>query len=466
MFFDANQTAAASSMSGQAILALGRKGEARTRNLEKIWANSAWEINQMQEPTRWVGWDEALASVVHDLEKIALSLVDGIEGAAMEFGRQMGREIGAAGALAAQAGLLAAMEIRRERRVLWTRSVKAGRLVARQSRKMSWKAKAMASALAVALSTMAWQTHAQRSLPSEGSGQAPGANSQLGDKGLLSPQLATASDASQARLDAVVSQLRGEAIAPPLAAHWAGGATPTLRPLDAGLKASPLQMDQAYSLDSTLAKASSAPNQASVAPVAPRVEASFSGGALTMLAQPSGGMRLRAPVDEGAAMNALSQQLAAEFRADPVQVASWAQEATRQAQARGIEPTLALAVIAVESGFHATARSKVGAVGLMQVILHYHPDAVKEVGGAQKAAAPMGNIAVGVSVLDEVYKLSQKRGGGWPLALGYYNGSSNDPKRAYANKVLKEKARIEAMLQSQKERLANNAQYAQANERT
>jgi len=491
---------------------------------------------------REASWDETLIDAAHEVEHWAHSIVGGIEeleDTALEFahevGKGLGRELGAASLLAARAGHLAAEELRRERQLIWAQSVRASRVVSEKSVKMGWKAKALASALAVALSTVAWQSWAQKSMAkpagsadalslladssaqSLGASWAPG-QANLGSSNPESKKTRLASAfafASRVASGSVLPISVGQTPVSPYSvgsllsrdagypwaaqetsfARWQGGAVPTLLPLGAGLKARPLASDPAgpspqggilrvsesgAELSSALAGPQSAPSplaslaapsaaaaslQEKQASVDGRVSASFSGGELTMLAAPSGGIGLRQPTDERAAMTGLSQQLAQEFKVDPTAVASWTHEATKQAQARGIEPTLALAVISVESRFQAAAKSKGGAVGLMQVILHYHPAAVKEVGGAQKAASPLGNIAVGLSALDEARKMSDKRGGGWSLALSYYNGSSNDPTRAYARRVLKEKARIEAMLQAQKSKLASS-QYAQANART
>jgi len=116
-----------------------------------------------------------------------------------------------------------------------------------------------------------------------------------------------------------------------------------------------------------------------------------------------------------------------------------------QAGARsGVDPLLIIAVIAVESRFNPIAQSDGGAVGLMQVIPHYHADKL----GAGSALDPATNIQLGARVLKEYLR----RGGTEVAGLQLYNGSSGDPDNGYAQRVLAEKQRLREALRQDRER--------------
>ena len=66
-----------------------------------------------------------------------------------------------------------------------------------------------------------------------------------------------------------------------------------------------------------------------------------------------------------------------------------------------LDPTLILAVMAVESGFNPFAQSPVGAQGLMQVMTGVHSDKYENFGGKLAAFDPVTNLRVGVKVLQE-----------------------------------------------------------------
>ena len=111
-------------------------------------------------------------------------------------------------------------------------------------------------------------------------------------------------------------------------------------------------------------------------------------------------------------------------------------------QERRIDPLLIVAVIAIESRFNPFAESPMGAQGLMQIIPRFHMDKIPEGAGDRPFLDPAINIRIGVTVLEDAIR----RRGGLTAGLQYYSGSS-DPERAYAGRVLAEKARLEQAAQ-------------------
>ena len=107
-----------------------------------------------------------------------------------------------------------------------------------------------------------------------------------------------------------------------------------------------------------------------------------------------------------------------------------------------LEPTLILAVMAVESGFNPFAQSPVGAQGLMQVMTRVHRDKYENFGGHFAAFDPVSNLRVGVKVLQEcIVRAGSLQGG-----LRYYVGAANlDDDGGYAAKVMAEFARLHAV---------------------
>ena len=66
-----------------------------------------------------------------------------------------------------------------------------------------------------------------------------------------------------------------------------------------------------------------------------------------------------------------------------------------------LDPTLILAIMAVESSFNPFAQSHVGAQGLMQVMTRVHGEKYESAGGTLTAFDPVTNMRVGVKVLQE-----------------------------------------------------------------
>jgi len=104
-----------------------------------------------------------------------------------------------------------------------------------------------------------------------------------------------------------------------------------------------------------------------------------------------------------------------------------------------LDPTLILAIMAVESSFNPFAQSHVGAQGLMQVMTRVHGDKYESAGGTLTAFDPVTNMRVGVKVLQECIARAGSVEGG----LRYYVGAANLPDDGgYASKVLAEHERL------------------------
>ncbi|MBB5204197.1 hypothetical protein HNQ51_001490 [Inhella inkyongensis] len=107
-----------------------------------------------------------------------------------------------------------------------------------------------------------------------------------------------------------------------------------------------------------------------------------------------------------------------------------------------IDPTLVLAVIAVESSFNPYAQSPVGAQGLMQVMTRVHDEKFEAFGGNRAALDPISNLRVGVQVLRECIQ----RGGSVVEGLRYYVGAANlDDDGGYGARVLFEHEQLKSV---------------------
>ncbi|QJC55845.1 Type IV secretion system protein virB1 [Polaromonas vacuolata] len=108
-----------------------------------------------------------------------------------------------------------------------------------------------------------------------------------------------------------------------------------------------------------------------------------------------------------------------------------------------LDPTLILAIMAIESGFNPFAQSPVGAQGLMQVMTKIHHDKYENFGGRLAAFDPVTNLRVGVKVLQECITRAGSIEGG----LKYYVGAANlDSDGGYTSKVMAEHARLLAVV--------------------
>jgi hypothetical protein len=132
---------------------------------------------------------------------------------------------------------------------------------------------------------------------------------------------------------------------------------------------------------------------------------------------------------------AVAQWLARRYRVAPEPVSRLVQEAWAVGQKAGLDPTLILAIMAVESSFNPFAQSAVGAQGLMQVMTKVHNDKYEAFGGNHAAFDPVTNLRVGVQVLKECIA----RAGSLEAGLKFYVGAGNLAEDGgYAGKVLSE----------------------------
>ncbi len=135
----------------------------------------------------------------------------------------------------------------------------------------------------------------------------------------------------------------------------------------------------------------------------------------------------------------VAQWISKRYKVAPEPVSRLVQEAWFLGSKVGLEPTLLLAIMAVESSFNPFAQSPVGAQGLMQVMTHIHDDKYEAFGGNHAAFDPVTNLRVGVLVLKECIA----RAGSLEAGLRFYVGAANLPDDGgYAGKVLAEQAHL------------------------
>ena len=135
----------------------------------------------------------------------------------------------------------------------------------------------------------------------------------------------------------------------------------------------------------------------------------------------------------------VTQWIARKYRVAPEPVAALVAEAYDVGRSSKLEPTLILAIMAVESSFNPFAQSTVGAQGLMQVMTSVHTDKYQHFGGNYAAFDPRTNLRVGVKVLQECVARAGSLVGG----LKYYVGAANLPTDGgYADKVMAEHSRL------------------------
>ena len=143
----------------------------------------------------------------------------------------------------------------------------------------------------------------------------------------------------------------------------------------------------------------------------------------------------------------LTYWLSRKYRVAPEPVAALVAEAYEVGQRTRLDPTLILAVMAVESGFNPFAQSPMGAQGLMQVMTGVHSDKYAGFGGKLAAFDPVTNLRVGAKVLQESIA---RAGGSIEGGLKHYVGAANlDDDGGYSAKVLGEQQRIRQVAQGQ-----------------
>jgi len=137
----------------------------------------------------------------------------------------------------------------------------------------------------------------------------------------------------------------------------------------------------------------------------------------------------------------ISRWLAKRYRVAAEPVAALVKEAWHIGQKAGMDPTLILAVVAVESSFNPFAQSHMGAQGLMQVMTQVHDDKYQAFGGERAAFDPLTNLRVGVQVLkDCIVRAGGDAQGG---LKAYVGAGSQGEDGGYADKVLGEQGFIQ-----------------------
>ena len=139
---------------------------------------------------------------------------------------------------------------------------------------------------------------------------------------------------------------------------------------------------------------------------------------------------------------AIASWISRRYHVAPEPVSRLVQEAWSVGQRAKLDPTLILAIMAIESSFNPFAQSSVGAQGLMQVMTRLHDDKYEVFGGNHAAFDPVTNLRVGVQVLKECIARAGSLEGG----LRYYVGAANLPDDGgYAGKVLAEQAHLRSV---------------------
>ena len=149
--------------------------------------------------------------------------------------------------------------------------------------------------------------------------------------------------------------------------------------------------------------------------------------------------------------------LSKKYRVAPEPLSALVAEAYDIGRRTKLDPTLILAIMAVESGFNPFAQSAMGAQGLMQVMTKIHGDKYEIFGGKLAAFDPVTNLRVGVKVLQECIARAGSLEGG----LRFYVGASNlEGDSGYAGKVMAEHVRIQSIAEGRPMPLAAPVQVA------
>ncbi|RTL34502.1 MAG: lytic transglycosylase domain-containing protein [Burkholderiales bacterium] len=169
------------------------------------------------------------------------------------------------------------------------------------------------------------------------------------------------------------------------------------------------------------------------------------GNTLVAAAEPDAIARATAtdPKELSRQQAAVAHWLARRYSVAPEPISRLVQEAWTVGQRAKVEPTLILAIMAIESRFNPFAQSAVGAQGLMQVMTRVHDDKYEAFGGTLAAFDPVTNLRVGVQVLKECIQ----RAGSLEEGLRYYVGAANlSEDTGYTARVLAEHELLKAVI--------------------
>jgi soluble lytic murein transglycosylase-like protein len=165
------------------------------------------------------------------------------------------------------------------------------------------------------------------------------------------------------------------------------------------------------------------------------------GDLMAALAEPSAVARATAadPAALDRQQARVAHWLSRRYRVAPEPLSRLVKEAWALGERSGIDPTLILAVAAIESRFNPFAQSTAGAQGLMQVMTRVHTERFEPFGGAHAAFDPVTNLRVGVQILAE----NLRRTGDIETALRWYVGAAHLPSDGgYVGRVLGERYKI------------------------
>jgi hypothetical protein len=130
--------------------------------------------------------------------------------------------------------------------------------------------------------------------------------------------------------------------------------------------------------------------------------------------------------------------LSRKYRVAPEPLSVLVAEAFTLGEKIKLDPTLILAVMAIESRFNPFSQSPYGAQGLMQVLTRVHTDKYEDFGGTLAAFDPVSNLRVGVQVLQDCIKRAGSIEGGLRLYVGAVTVDGGD----YVTKVMAEHIRL------------------------
>jgi len=167
------------------------------------------------------------------------------------------------------------------------------------------------------------------------------------------------------------------------------------------------------------------------------VRAVASGDLLAVVAEPEAVSRATAidTKDLTKTQASVASWLARRYKVAPEPIGRLVHEAWAIGSKAGLDPTLILAIMAVESSFNPFAQSPVGAQGLMQVMTRVHDDKYDAFGGTHAAFDPISNLRVGVQVLKECIA----RAGSLHDGLRHYVGAALiESDGGYVGRVLAE----------------------------
>jgi hypothetical protein len=144
---------------------------------------------------------------------------------------------------------------------------------------------------------------------------------------------------------------------------------------------------------------------------------------------------------------AVTDWLGRKYKVAPKVLAPLVSTAYTHAFDLGLDPTLVLAVIAVESRFNPFAKNPAGAQGLMQISMDNDEQIYELFGGKAAALDPDTNIRIGTRLLKAKIELAQ---GSVMDALKTYSSTSQDQLDQYVEKVLMEQSRLQWVTQGKR----------------